>query len=98
MVLALGMGCTTYAAQSGWLQTNGPPFGRAVWAIRSVDGLGGGGRRAQPRGAGLGGAALVVELRNPLQPARQVPVPVAEDLHRGRQQDAADDRRVDEDG
>src|SRR5204862_7017115 len=32
----------------------------------------------------------------PLQPLREVPVRVAEELHRGREEDAADQRRVDE--
>ena len=36
------------------------------------------------------------DLRQPLQPTGQVPVPVAEELHRRRQQDRADDRGVDE--
>ena len=34
----------------------------------------------------------------PLEPAGQVPVPLAEQLHRRRQQHAADDRGVEEDG
>src|SRR4051812_8904578 len=36
------------------------------------------------------------ESRHPFEPARQVPVPVAQQLHRSGQQDAADDRRVDQ--
>ena len=40
---------------------------------------------------------LVLELRQPAQALGQVPVALAEQLHRGRQQDGADDRRVDQD-
>src|SRR6266545_3788247 len=36
------------------------------------------------------------ERRQPLEPPRQVPVPLAEQLHRGRQEHGAHDRRVDE--
>ena len=61
-----------------------------------------GGRRVL-RGAlgGLGGGGhdlrLVVELRQPAELLRQVPVALAQELHRGGQEDAPDDRRVDED-
>jgi hypothetical protein len=44
----------------------------------------------------LSGAA-VLEVRQPVEPARQVPVPLAEQLHRRGQQDGADDGRVDQD-
>ena len=44
-----------------------------------------------------GSRSLRRHSRQPLEPLRQVPVPVAEELHRRRQQHAADDRRVDED-
>ena len=37
-------------------------------------------------------------LGQPVEPAGQVPVPVAEQFHRCRQQDGADDGGVDEDG
>ena len=40
---------------------------------------------------------LVGDAWQPAEPARQVPVPVAEQLHRRRQQHAADDRGVDQD-
>jgi hypothetical protein len=39
----------------------------------------------------------VLEPREPLQPARQVQVPVPEQLHRRGQQEGTDDRRVDQD-
>ena len=39
---------------------------------------------------------VVLELGKPLEPLRQVPVPLAEQLHRRRQQHAPDDRRVEE--
>src|SRR4051794_23164896 len=55
-----------------------------------------------PPGQGSGGGgdrlAGVLELRQPTQPVRQVPVPVAEELHRRGQQHRADDRGVDQDG
>src|SRR5215213_3304815 len=35
--------------------------------------------------------------RQPLEPARQVPVPVAEELHRRWEEHSSDDRRVDQD-
>ena len=41
--------------------------------------------------------AAVLEMGQPLEPLRQVPVPVAELLHRRRQEDRADDRRIDQD-
>src|SRR5579883_3580654 len=44
------------------------------------------------------GAALDVDLRQPLQPGGQPPVPAAEKLHAGRHEDGTDDRRVQEDG
>src|SRR5262245_29318112 len=48
---------------------------------------------------GQGGAALDVEAgEQPVQPARQPPVPVAEQLHRGGYQDDADDGGVDQHG
>ena len=37
------------------------------------------------------------KLRQPLEPARQVPVPLSEQLHRRGQEHGADDRRVDQD-
>src|SRR3569833_1958367 len=57
-----------------------------------------GGRRLGPilAGPGLVDLGLDVQLRQPLEPAREVPVPVAEQLHRRRQQDAADQRRVEQ--
>src|SRR3954468_18536151 len=39
---------------------------------------------------------LVGDVRQPFQPAGQVPVPIAQQLHRRRQQNPADDRRVDQ--
>ena len=36
--------------------------------------------------------------RQPFEPVREIPVPVAEQLHRGGQEDAPDDCGVDEDG
>src|SRR5918996_1901571 len=42
--------------------------------------------------------ALARGLGQPAQPARQVPVPLAEKPHRGRQENAADQRRVDQHG
>ena len=59
--------------------------------------------RARPEGRALSGSRcgrrsrLVLELRQPAQALGQVPVARAEQLHRGRQQDGADDRRVDQD-
>src|SRR5580765_946901 len=44
-----------------------------------------------------GRRALDADLRKPVEPARQVPVPVPEQLHRRGQEHAADDRRVDQD-
>jgi hypothetical protein len=41
---------------------------------------------------------LDVEPRNPLEPAREVPVPVAEQLHRRGQQHAPDQGRIEQDG
>jgi hypothetical protein len=38
---------------------------------------------------------LYLDSRQPLQPGRQVPVPAAEQMHRGGKQHRADDRRVD---
>ena len=40
--------------------------------------------------------ALDRHVGQPAEPARQPPVPLAEEPHRGRQEDAPDDRRVDE--
>src|SRR3954452_9700467 len=50
-----------------------------------------GGRAQLPHGGGR--AALAA--RQPLEPPAQVPVPLAQELHRGRQQHRADDGRVD---
>src|SRR5436305_67309 len=41
---------------------------------------------------------LRLERRQPLEAARQVPVPVAQELHRGRQEHRAHDRGIEEDG
>ena len=41
---------------------------------------------------------MLVAFGQPLEPARQVPVGLAEQLHRGRQEHAADERGVDQDG
>ncbi len=41
---------------------------------------------------------LDAEVRQPVQPARQVPVAVAQQRHRRRHQDRADDRRVEQHG
>ena len=49
-------------------------------------------RRSRPRSLG----PLDLDARQPLEPARQVPVPRAEQLHRRREQHRADDRRVDQ--
>src|SRR5215216_6706914 len=40
---------------------------------------------------------LVLELRQPVEALGQVPVALTEQLHGGREQDRADDRRVDQD-
>ena len=48
-------------------------------------------------GSCIGLGLVGVEPRQPLEPLRQVPVPVAEQLHRRRQEHGADDRRVDQD-
>src|SRR3954453_3812053 len=47
-------------------------------------------------GNGNHGGVAVLETRQPAEPARQVPVGVAEQLHRRRQQHCADERCVDE--
>src|SRR3954468_6004996 len=47
---------------------------------------------------GRSGVAFGADAGEPLQPAGQVPVPVAEQRHRRGQQDAADDGGVDQDG
>ena len=39
---------------------------------------------------------LDLEVRQPFEPFRQVPVPVAEEPHQAREEDGADDRRVEE--
>jgi Na+/melibiose symporter-like transporter len=44
------------------------------------------------------GVAFGADAREPFEPLGQVRVPVAEQLHRRGQEDAADDRRVDQDG
>src|ERR687892_261438 len=67
----------------------------AVHSDRGSDsGLRRGRRRLDVR-RGLGLATLASG--KPLEPARQVPVPLAEQLHRRRQQHGADDRGVDQD-
>jgi hypothetical protein len=63
-----------------------------------------GGTRPRPSGAGgplvrLGQAeGRAITLRRPAEPAGQVPVARAEQLHRGGQQDGTDDRRVEQHG
>src|SRR5262249_20094752 len=53
------------------------------------------GQRVRPRASGR---SLEVRPGEPLEPAGEVPVPVAEQLHGGGEEDSADDGRVDEDG
>ena len=48
-------------------------------------------------GDGRGRFLAEVEVRQPLEPARQVPVPVSEQLHRGRQEHRPDDGGVEQD-
>src|SRR5918997_1720751 len=56
--------------------------------------LSGGGRgRAHLAGLGL----LVLEAREPLEPPREVPVPLAQELHRRREENRSDDRCVEQD-
>ena len=60
-----------------------------------------GGRSArclEDRNRACGGLALVLESGEPVEPAGQVPVPVAEQHHRSGEQHGPDDRRVEEDG
>src|SRR5690349_169673 len=53
-----------------------------------------------PRSLGVHGlpGRFVVPLRQPAEAAREVPVALAEQLHRGREQHRAHDRRVQQDG
>jgi zinc protease len=72
-----------------------PPF-RVSRAIRAL--LGHAGRLADLVGdLDHVNVALHVDLRQPLQPLRQVPVAVAQELHRRGHQDRPHDRRVQED-
>src|SRR5205823_4379910 len=71
-----------------------PAGGGVSHTSMSVRGSGPGALRAEP-------APLAINATDPGQPAqrpRQVPIPVAEELHGRREQDAPDDRRVDQDG
>ena len=59
------------------------------------------GRRDGGSASGSGSSTnlqrAVVEVRQPLEPGGEVPVPLAEQLHRRGEQHAPDDRRVDQD-
>ena len=63
------------------LRLAGAALGRCRLGLRLVDDL----------------ELSVVEVRQPLEPRGEVPVPLAEQLHRRGEQDAPDDRRVDQD-
>ncbi len=54
-------------------------------------------RRLRSRDRRAARSPLAADARQPLEPARQVPVPLAEQLHHGRQQHRANDGRVDQD-
>ena len=91
-------------------ELDAPPRGLAASPPSAVDvrPLNANGRGANPAagrtnqacalGAGGGHLRLVLELRQPVQALGQVPVALAEQLHRGRQQHRPHDRRVDQDG
>ena len=71
---------------------------RVDGAARLVASPSAAGRRRRPR-SGRRVLALDVEFRkDPVQPLRHVPDPVAEQQHQGRQEDDADDGRVEQDG
>src|SRR5205085_9441848 len=86
---------TTTSKRSRDLSVAVPLLDCSVWVIcvtlafSLVAGGDGGGLGSLLSGRPLGGQG-----RQPFEPARQVPVPLAEQLHRCRQQHAPDQRRV----